>query len=62
MEAAGRRLFDYLGWTEDQVACQLGLCKEDPWRVPQTEEEAKFDVAMGRMAVGLAVDRHVGTT
>ena len=61
VEAAGRRLFDYLGWTDEQVACQLGLCKEDPWRVPQTEEEAKFDVAMGRMAVGLAVDRHVGT-
>ena len=61
VEASGRRLFDYLGWTEEQVACQLGLCKEDPWRVPQTEEEAKFDVAMGRMAVGLAVERHVGT-
>jgi len=61
VEASGRRLFDYLGWTEDQVAHQLSLCKEDPWRVPQTEEEAKFDVAMGRMAVGLAVDRHVGT-
>ena len=61
VEASGRRLFDYLGWTDEQVACQLGLCKEDPWRVPQTEEEAKFDVAMGRMAVGLAVDRHVGT-
>ena len=61
VEASGRRLFDYLGWTADQVACQLGLCKEDPWRIPQTEEEAEFDVAMGRMAVGLAVDRHVGT-
>ena len=61
VEASGRRLLDYLGWTEDQVVGQLGLCKEDPWRVPQTEEEAKFDVAMGRMAVGLAVDRHVGT-
>lgn len=61
VEASGRRLFDYLGWTEDQVACQLGLCKEDPWRVPQTEEEAKFDMALGRMAVGLAVERHVGT-
>jgi uncharacterized protein (TIGR01319 family) len=61
VEASGRRLFDYLGWSDEQVACQLGLCKEDPWRIPQTEEEAKFDVAMGRMAVGLAVDRHVGT-
>ena len=61
VEASGRRLFDYLGWTEDQVACQLGLCQEEPWRVPQTEEEAKFDAALGRMAVGLAVDRHVGT-
>lgn len=61
VEASGRRLFDYLGWTDEQVACQLGLYKEDPWRIPQTEEEAKFDVAMGQMAVGLAVERHVGT-
>ena len=61
VETTGKRLLDYLGWTEDQVACQLGLCKEDPWRIPKTEEEAKFDVAMGRMAVSLAVDRHVGT-
>ncbi|TGE31984.1 methylaspartate mutase accessory protein GlmL [Desulfosporosinus sp. Sb-LF] len=61
VEVAGQRLIEYLGWTDDQVACQLGLCKEDPWRIPQTNEEAKFDVAMGRMAVGLAVDRHVGT-
>ena len=60
VEASGRQLFDYLGWTEDQVACQLGLCKVDPWRIPQTEEESKFDVAMGRMAVALAVERHVG--
>jgi uncharacterized protein (TIGR01319 family) len=61
VETAGRHLFDYLGWTEDEVACQLDLCKEDPWRIPQTEEESKFDLAMGRMAVSLAVDRHVGT-
>ncbi|KJR48110.1 Methylaspartate mutase [Desulfosporosinus sp. I2] len=61
VEAAGRRLNDYLGWTEAQVVSQLGLCKQDPWRIPQTEEEAKFDVAMGRMAVALSVDRHVGT-
>ncbi|ODA41460.1 methylaspartate mutase accessory protein GlmL [Desulfosporosinus sp. BG] len=61
VEASGRRLFDYLSWTDEQVACQLGLCKENPWRIPQTEEEAKFDRAMGRMAVSLAVERHVGT-
>jgi conserved hypothetical protein len=61
VEAAGRRLFDYLDWTDEQVAYQLELYKEDPWRIPQTEEEAKFDAAMGQMAVSLAVDRHVGT-
>jgi len=61
VETAGRRLMDYLCWTVDQVTGQLNLCKEDPWRIPQRSEEAKFDVAMGRMAVGLAVDRHVGT-
>ncbi|SDI04790.1 methylaspartate mutase accessory protein GlmL [Desulfosporosinus hippei] len=61
VEIAGRRLMDYLGWTEEQVSGQLELLKENPWRIPQTGEEAKFDVAMGRMAVGLAVDRHAGT-
>lgn len=61
VEASGRRLLDYLCWTDEQVAYQLGLYKEDPWRIPQTEEEAKFDAGMGRMAVALAVDRHVGT-
>jgi len=61
VETAGIRLRDYLSWTEDQITQQLNLYKEDPWRIPETAEEAKFDVAMGRMAVGLAVDRHVGT-
>ncbi|KGK91531.1 MutL protein [Desulfosporosinus sp. HMP52] len=61
VEIAGRGLMDYLGWTEEQVTGQLELLKENPWRIPQTVEEAKFDVAMGRMAVGLAVDRHAGT-
>lgn len=61
VEASGRHLMDLLGWSDDQVKSQLSLYKEDPWRIPQTAEEAKFDVAMGRMAVGLAVDRHVGT-
>jgi len=61
VETAGKRLMDYLGWTDGQVSDQLNLYKEDPWRIPQTAEEAKFDVAMGRIAVGLAVDRHVGT-
>ena len=61
VEAAGRRLFDFLGWSDDKVASQLSLYKEDPWRIPQTEEEADFDVAMGKVAVGLAVERHVGT-
>lgn len=61
VEAVGRRLIDYLGWTDDKLAIQLALCREEPWRIPQTEDETKFDVAMGRMAVDLAVDRHVGT-
>ncbi|MCO1601091.1 methylaspartate mutase accessory protein GlmL [Desulfosporosinus nitroreducens] len=61
VETAGKPLMDNLGWTNDQVLDQLSLYKEDPWRIPQTAEEAKFDVAMGRIAVGLAVDRHVGT-
>lgn len=61
VETAGRRLFAYLGWPEAKVSGLLDLYKKDPWRNPLTEEEAKFDAAMGRMAVNLAVDRHVGT-
>lgn len=61
VETAGKRLMDYLGWAPDQINCQLNLCKEDPWRTPQNAEEEKFDAAMGRMAVSMAVERHVGT-
>ncbi|MDQ7093898.1 methylaspartate mutase accessory protein GlmL [Desulfosporosinus sp. PR] len=61
VEASGRKLYDVLGWRDDQVAAQLELYKKDPWLIPQTEEEAQFDLAMGRMAVSLAVERHVGT-
>ena len=61
VEASGRRLYDYLGWSDEQVEHWLKVYKQDPWRVPQTDDEAKFDIAMGRMAVGLAVERHVGT-
>ncbi|AET70657.1 conserved hypothetical protein [Desulfosporosinus orientis DSM 765] len=61
VETAGKRLVDYLGWDNDQINCQLNLCKEDPWRTPQTPEEEKFDLAMGRMAVSVAVERHAGT-
>lgn len=60
VEASGRRLYDYLDWNDQQVDKHLALYKQDPWRIPQTEEEAKFDSAMGRMAVSLAVERHVG--
>ena len=61
VEASGRKLYDYLGWTDEQVAVRLEEFKQNPWRIPQTEDESKFDAAMGRMAVSLAVERHVGT-
>lgn len=60
-ETAGKGLPDNLGWTADQVSDQLRIYKGDPWRIPQTAEEAKFDAAMGQIAVSLAVGRHVGT-
>lgn len=61
VETAGKRLMDYLGWTPDQINTQLNLCKQDPWRTPQSAEEEKFDAAMGRVAVSMAVERHAGT-
>lgn len=60
-EAAGRRLLKYLDWPEEKVAEHLNLVSKDPWRVPQNEDEEKFDIAMGYMAVEIAVMRHVGT-
>ncbi len=60
-EAAGGRLGKYLGWTQDQVNKNLEVCAQDPWRVSRSLEEQHFDIAMGRMAVEIALDRHVGT-
>lgn len=60
-EVAGKHLAKYLGWPEEKVHEQLELCVADPWRVPATPEESDFDIAMGRMAVEFAVNRHVGT-
>lgn len=60
-EAAGRRLAQYLGWPEDKVAEHLALCVREPWRIPRNPDEESFDLAMGRLAVELAVNRHVGT-
>lgn len=59
--SAGRRLNQYLGWSDEEIQMQLELFQEDPWRVPQSEREAQFDTALGRMAVELSVKRHVGT-
>jgi uncharacterized protein (TIGR01319 family) len=61
VKAAGRRLNQYLGWSEEEIQAQLKLFQKDPWRVPQDEREAQFDTALGRMAVELSVKRHVGT-
>lgn len=60
-EAAGRRLTRYLGWTGEQVESQLEMLTRDPWRVPKSTEEEQFDIGLGRMAVEMAVNRHVGT-
>ncbi len=59
-EAVGKRLAKHLGWTEEKVHRQLELYVAEPWRVPESEEESSFDTAMGRLAVELAVERHVG--
>ncbi|MHB1651837.1 MAG: methylaspartate mutase accessory protein GlmL [Desulfitobacteriaceae bacterium] len=60
-EVAGKHLAKYLGWSEQKVHNQLELYVREPWRVPQTDGDRDFDIAMGRMAVGFAVNRHVGT-
>lgn len=61
VEASGRRLTQYLGWSVEEVNAQLEICKKEPWWVPKNEREIQFDTGMGRMAVELAVKRHVGT-
>jgi uncharacterized protein (TIGR01319 family) len=59
--AAGRRLNQYLGWSDEEIQAQLELFQKDPWRVPQDDREAQFDTALGRMAVEFSMKRHVGT-
>lgn len=61
VEASGRRLIQYLGWSKEEVKAQLDVCKQEPWWVPKSEREHQFDTALGRMAVELAVKRHAGT-
>ncbi|KLU59461.1 hypothetical protein CEB3_c44470 [Peptococcaceae bacterium CEB3] len=60
-EAAGKRLAGDLGWPQEKVRGRLELCAKEPWRLPVTDEDRDFDIAMGRVAVALAVERHVGT-
>lgn len=59
--ASGKRLKQYLGWSDEEIQAQLAIFQADPWRVPQNDREARFDTAMGRMAVELSMKRHVGT-
>lgn len=61
VEASGRRLTQYLGWSTEEIKIQLDLYKQDPWCLSQNEREIQFDTALGRMAVELAVKRHAGT-
>lgn len=60
-EAAGRQLKDYLGWPAEKMAEMLEHLSREPWYLPQSAEEQQLDVALGRMAAELAVNRHVGT-
>ncbi|MDA8228243.1 MAG: methylaspartate mutase accessory protein GlmL [Desulfitobacterium hafniense] len=60
VEAAGRRLKDYLGWSAEEVHTQVEHCLKEPWWVPKTPKEEEFDTALGRLAVEIAVNRHVG--
>ena len=59
-EAAGKRLSSYLGWSTEKTQAELERFAHDPWRVPESAEEVALDAAMGRLAVELAVERHVG--
>jgi uncharacterized protein (TIGR01319 family) len=59
--AAGRNLNRCLGWSDEKIQEQLALLHQDPWCLPQCEEEVCFDTGLGRMAVELAMKRHAGT-
>jgi uncharacterized protein (TIGR01319 family) len=39
----------------------LNICVKDPWLIADNPEEEKFDIAMGRLAVEIALNRHAGT-
>ncbi|HWQ90004.1 MAG TPA: methylaspartate mutase accessory protein GlmL [Desulfitobacteriaceae bacterium] len=60
-DAAGRKLSCYLGWNQEEVNKNLNICVQDPWLIPDKREEEQFDIAMGRMAVEIAMARHAGT-
>jgi conserved hypothetical protein len=60
-EAAGRQLREFLGWSQEQVDKNLGICVKDPWRLPENPEEEQFEIALARTAVEIALNRHTGT-
>jgi uncharacterized protein (TIGR01319 family) len=60
-EAAGSRLREFLGWSQEQVDKNLSICVQDTRRLPETPEEAQFDTALARTAVEIALNRHAGT-
>ncbi len=59
-EAGQKALKDYLQWSSEKLEAYVTQWAENPWRLPKTEEEGRFDLALGQVAVKLAVDRHAG--
>lgn len=63
LEAAGtKKIRKYLGDTERKIDiagnCQLRI--DNIKMIPKTEDEIKFDEALGKVATELAITRHVG--
>ena len=62
VQAAGREaLADDAGLAPERIETLARLASEDVGRLPRSEEERAFDMALARAAVRLAVKRHAGT-
>lgn len=61
LKAAGAELIaEFAGVTEAEVVAYVLKVEDDIDHLPQTEAEARIEIAMGKACVRLGADRHVG--